>query len=85
MNRKNAGAVIKRLAAQAGVDTDISPHSLRRSFITTGLVMGTGLYDMQRTVGHASPQTTALYDRLANDLNRDKSHEVAGFLSALAG
>lgn len=85
MNRKNAGAVIKRLCRVAGVDDDQSPHSMRRSFITTGLVMGTNLYDMQRTVGHASPSTTAIYDRLANDLNRDKSHEVAGFLTALAG
>jgi integrase/recombinase XerD len=85
MNRKNAGAVIKRLCRAAGVDEDQSPHSMRRSFITTGLVTGINLYDMQRTVGHASPATTAIYDRLANDLNRDKSHEVAGFLSALGG
>lgn len=85
MNRKQASAIVKDLARRAGVNDDISPHSLRRSMITAALVMGENLYDVQRMVGHANAATTARYDRLAGDLNRDKSHAVASFLTALAG
>jgi site-specific recombinase XerD len=38
-------------------------HSMRATFITTALENGAKLEDVQRTVGHADPSTTQLYDR----------------------
>lgn len=84
MSRQVATHMIRQIAARAGVDTDISPHSLRRSFITTGVSMGVALYDLQQTVGHKSSTTTARYDRLANGSSRDKSSVVMSFVSGLA-
>ena len=85
LTRKNATDLIRKTARLASVDTDISPHSLRRSFITYGRSMGMSLDQMQETVGHANPTTTARYDRLSNNAGRDKSQEISSHLSMLAG
>jgi integrase/recombinase XerD len=85
MNRVNGDAMLKRLALAAGVDTDISNHSLRRSFVTAAKASGESYDDIAETVGHASTSTTRKYDRLIGALDRDISGSVAGFLSNLAG
>ena len=84
-NRANGGAMVKRLAKAAGVDSDISNHSLRRSFVTAAKASGESYDDIAETVGHKSIATTRRYDRLVGNLDRDISHGVAGFLSNLAG
>ena len=53
---------IVRRASQAGIPP-ISPHDLRRSFVTAALEAGADVALVQRLVGHASPQTTVRYDR----------------------
>lgn len=40
-----------------------SPHDCRRTFATRGLDQGIDLSTMQRLMGHASPRTTARYDK----------------------
>jgi integrase/recombinase XerD len=40
-----------------------SAHAMRATFITTALKNGAKLENVQRTVGHADPSTTQLYDR----------------------
>jgi site-specific recombinase XerD len=50
---------VKRL----GFGRGYSAHSMRATFITTALDNGVSLEDVQRTVGHADPSTTQLYDR----------------------
>lgn len=49
------------LAAAAGVEC--TPHDTRRTFITAELARGTDVVLVARAVGHASPATTAGYDR----------------------
>lgn len=83
MDRSSANRLIKRLAAIAGVSTDISPHSLRRSFCTTGLINKVPIYEMQLAMRHASTATTARYDMMAQSLDRNASYQIAGALSSM--
>jgi site-specific recombinase XerD len=82
---KNGLVMVKRLARAAGVDSDISNHSLRRSFVTAAKASGETYDDIAETVGHVSTATTRRYDKLIGSLDRDISHGVAGFLSNMAG
>ena len=58
-------AIVKRLARrakQAGIG-ECSSHDLRRSFVSAALEGGADIAMVQRLAGHASPVTTARYDR----------------------
>ncbi len=50
-----------RLGAAVGL-RPFTPHDLRRSFITRQLTAGVDPIRLARTVGHASPKTTMIYD-----------------------
>ncbi len=66
--RLTTQALWKRLrfrVSQAGI-THLTPHDLRRTYVSSLLDAGADLSVVQRLVGHASPTTTARYDRRGN-------------------
>lgn len=85
LDRASATRMIRRVAVSAAVKTDISPHSFRRTFITTGLAMGIPLRDMQVAAGHANSTTTEVYDMSSKNPDRDASHRLASYVAGIAG
>ena len=81
MDRHQAARVVRRLAKHAGIDKNISPHSLRHSFITAALDAGVPLRDVQEAASHADPRTTMRYDRARRSLDRHATYIVATFVA----
>jgi integrase/recombinase XerD len=62
--------IVKRLAGTAGIDKNISPHTLRHSFATHLVERGADLRAVQEMLGHASITTTEIYTHLDRDFLR---------------
>lgn len=64
MDRVTAWRRIKALALRAGIQTTISPHTLRHSFASHLVSGGADLRSVQEMLGHASIRTTEIYTHL---------------------
>ena len=64
--------IIRQAAKQAGIDKQISPHSLRHSFATHLLEGGANIRQVQELLGHENIETTEIYTHL----NRHHLSEV---------
>src|SRR3954451_21209936 len=53
MDRHCASRIVRRVAARAGVEKPIGPHTLRHAFITAALDAGVPLRDVQEAASHA--------------------------------
>lgn len=56
---------IKKYAKQAGIEEDISPHTLRHCFATHMLENGAELRALQEMLGHANLSTTQIYTNIS--------------------
>ncbi len=84
MDRSAAARALTRLARAAGVAHPISPHGLRRTFCTTGLIAGVPVRDMQHAMRHSDPRTTLRYDMAKANLDRHAGHAVAAYLAGMS-
>jgi integrase/recombinase XerD len=61
--------IVQRRAKLAGVES-FSPHDFRRTFCSDLLDAGVDIVTVQKLAGHASPVTTAKYDRRGEETKR---------------
>jgi integrase/recombinase XerD len=71
LSRQSAWAVLRTVAARAGITTEISPHTLRHSFATHLLDGGADVRVVQELLGHASVTTTQVYTLVTVDRLRE--------------
>jgi len=71
LSRQSAYAVLRRVAEQAGVRGEVSPHTLRHSFATHLLDGGADVRVVQELLGHASVTTTQIYTLVTVDHLRE--------------
>jgi site-specific recombinase XerD len=69
MSRVDIWRMVRRRAADAGIQTPIGCHSFRATGITDYLTNGGRLEVAQRMAGHANSKTTGLYDRRHDDIS----------------
>ncbi|MBP6015948.1 MAG: tyrosine recombinase [Candidatus Promineofilum sp.] len=64
LTRQGLWLIIKGYARQAGLNTEVTPHTLRHSFAVHRLNKGSKLEDIQHLLGHANISTTQIYTQM---------------------
>lgn len=71
LTREMVFTIIKKYAKLAGINKNISPHTLRHSFATHLVEGGADLRAVQEMLGHESIQTTEIYTHLDREYLRE--------------
>ena len=71
LSRQGFWKLIKYYQHIAGIETDITPHTLRHSFAAHLLENGADLHSIQEMMGHADISSTQIYSRMMNSKIKD--------------
>ena len=80
LSRQGFWKLIKHYRSEAGIQAEITPHTLRHSFAAHLLENGADLHSIQEMMGHADISSTQLYSRVVNSKIKDvyaKAHPRA--------
>ena len=80
LSRQGFWKLIKYYQHIAGIETDITPHTLRHSFAAHLLENGADLHSIQEMMGHADISSTQVYSRMMHSKIKDvyaKAHPRA--------
>ena len=76
MSRVDVWRMIRRRAADAGIETAIGCHTFRATGIIDYLKNGGRIEVAQRMAGHSNAKTTGLYDRRNDDVSLDEVERI---------
>ena len=68
--------LVKKYAAQVGLDVAVTVHSLRVTATTEGDKAGSSILELQRWLGHADPRTTIGYIRSQENLDKSPAYII---------
>ncbi len=81
LNPKTIDYILQKYCKKAGINTRVSPHSARATYIGSALENGVALWKISQDVGHSSVRTTEIYNKRRLKAENSPVHSL-GFLNS---